>query len=162
MMCAAYIRILLSEDVPFTNRRCYTPRFREETWSTIRGSVGCCCDSASLERERLLASSQLVAHTLACMRAARHAMMDLRAGATSRQTSIMARAQLYLELHCLIPPWCKGGEIHRMCAAYTNGYSSPRTYPSQTVVALTPRIREETWSTIRGSVGCDSASEPRK
>ena len=49
MMCAAYERILLSEDVPFTNR-CYTPRFREGTWSTIRGSVGC-GDSASLEGE---------------------------------------------------------------------------------------------------------------
>ena len=60
---------------------------------------------ASLEGEA--ASSQLVAHTLACMRAARHAIMDLRAGATSGQTSIMARAQLYLALHCLIPLWCK-------------------------------------------------------
>ena len=55
MMCAAYERILLSEDVPFTNR-CYTPRFREGTWSTIRGSVGCGCDSARLEGEA--ASSQ--------------------------------------------------------------------------------------------------------
>ena len=72
-MCAAYVRILLSEDVPFTNR-CYTPRFREGTWSTIRGSVGCGSDSASLEGEA--ANFIADAHTFACMRAARHAVMD--------------------------------------------------------------------------------------
>ena len=60
---------------------------------------------ASLKKEA--ASSQLVAHTLACMRAARQALTDLRAGATSGQTSSMARAQLLLALHCLVPLWCK-------------------------------------------------------
>ena len=45
---------------------------------------------ASLEGEA--ANFIADAHTFAYMRAARHDMMDLRAGATSGQTSIMARA----------------------------------------------------------------------
>ena len=88
----------------------------------------------------------VVAHTFPCMRAARHAMIDLRACATSGQTSSMARAQLLLALHCLILP--SGEKIHMMYAA------DVRILLSEDVPftnrCYTPRFREGTWSTIRG------------
>ena len=96
--------ILLSEDVPLHSPLLYVtlPEFEKGPGPQF-GEVSVVGDSASLEGEA--ASFIAVAHTFECMRAARHAMMDLSAGATSRQISIMARAQLLLALHCLIPPW---------------------------------------------------------
>ena len=78
MMCAAYERILLSEDVPFTNRCCTNSQMSRRR-DLVHNSGKC----------RLWASKERLLHGSRAYIAARHAMMDLCAGATSGQTSIM-------------------------------------------------------------------------